>query len=58
MPMYDVSIRRFINNESTVTNMEVIAHTPIGAGIHALMALNIQQPRFTLTVKPIAEVRK
>lgn len=57
MPMYDVSIRTFVKNESQVTNLQVICRTPIGAGVSALMALNIQNPRFTLTVKPMMEVR-
>lgn len=55
--MFDVSVRRFNNNESTVTNMEVIARRPIDAGVSALMALNIQNPRFTLTVRPMMEVK-
>lgn len=55
--MFDVSVRRFNNNESIVTNMEVIARTPIGAGVSALMALNILNPRFTLTVRPMMEAK-
>ncbi len=53
MPVYDVSIHSVINKIPKVTNMEVTSRTPIGAGVSALMALNIQHPHFTLTVKPM-----
>lgn len=57
MPRFEVTVRTFIRNQSAVANMDVISRTPLGAGISALHALKIDGQRFTLTVKPVMEVR-
>ncbi|HAF00420.1 MAG TPA: hypothetical protein DCG63_03910 [Methylophilaceae bacterium] len=53
MTRYEVSIRTFSGNASTLRTLEVIADKPLQANISAVQALDIQEPRFSVTVKPV-----
>jgi hypothetical protein len=55
MPMhtYQVSVRTYAGDTSRLRVVDVIANKPMQACISALTALNVQDPRFSVTVKPL-----